>query len=811
MKLISEVLWTSATTAAGPALRVMLWRRARRGKEIYARLGERRGIDRTPRPEGKVLWLHAASVGEAVSALPVLAALPRDVFTVFTTGTVTSARLLDSRLPPMGLSGRVVHRFAPLDVPYWVARFLNHWRPDAACFLESELWPNMLAACRRRRIPAALINARLSRNSARSWRRAPGLARRMLGCFAVIAAQSEADAGRLRALGAGRVEALGNLKYAAPALPADTREVDRLAALIGDRPRWLAASTHPSDDAVVARVHRALRPRFPDLLTAVAPRHPDRGEAVAAVMGDAKRRALGEDPLPGDAVWVADTVGEMGLLYRLFPIVFMGKSFAGGGGQNFLEPARLGCVVATGPRTENFLEARELAVSAGALSVVADEEALVEWLDRRLRDPRRAQGFDLGGDLASVIARRLVGLLEGGTAGKPDEAGGNERGAEEQGIEGLGPGGADIEGVEAGGAGADVAETRGAEAEGADSDGATDGIPKSSDPAPGQPGFWQHDSDSVVAPLLAPLSPLVAGVTARRVARPGWRAPVPVICCGNAVVGGAGKTTLALHVTGLLRAKGLNVHVLTRGYRGRGEDVMRVDPRTQDAAEVGDEALLLAAAAPTWRGADRADSAARAVEEGAQVLVMDDGLQNPTLQKTLSFLVVDGGFGFGNGRVLPAGPLREPVGAAAARSDAAVLIGKDTAQARAQLSGRLPVLRAKLVPGPEIAALAGKTAVAFAGIGRPEKFFAMLEDAGVRLIARAPFKDHHPFTEAEIGDILRRARAEGAVAVTTPKDAVRLPALVRAQVVVVGVGLVFDDPPALDALLERCLKAPAFR
>jgi tetraacyldisaccharide 4'-kinase len=323
------------------------------------------------------------------------------------------------------------------------------------------------------------------------------------------------------------------------------------------------------------------------------------------------------------------------------------------------------------------------------------------------------------------------------------------------------------------------------------------------------PAFWQQDGWQAAA--LAPFEAITAQWTARRVARPGWEAPVPVLCCGNATAGGSGKTPLALDILRRLRRRGVEAHALTRGHGGAATTTQRVDHGRHDAAEVGDEALLLAEAAPCWAGADRADSARAAIEAGAQVLVMDDGLQNPTLQKTLSFLVVDGGFGVGNGRVLPAGPLREPVGAAAARSDAAVLIGKDTAQARAQLSGRLPVLRAKLVPGPEIAALAGKTAVAFAGIGRPEKFFAMLEDAGVRLIARAPFKDHHPFTEAEIGDILRRARAEGAVAVTTPKDAVRLPALVRAQVVVVGVGLVFDDPPALDALLERCLKAPAFR
>ena len=380
MRPLTGLIWSAAASALRPAMHLMLRQRARHGKEVVARMAERRGIDATPRPEGLVLWLHAASVGEAVSALPLVAALPSDVFTVFTTGTVTSARLLEARVPALGLQDRVVHRFVPLDVPAWVGRFLKHWAPDAACFLESELWPNTLAACRRLGVPTALVNARFSARSAKGWGRAPRLAREMLGGFAWIAAQSEADAQRLRAMGAANVDVPGNLKHGAPSLPADMTELGRLRRLAGDRPRWLAASTHPADDAVVARVHRALLARFPDVLTAVAPRHPERGASVATVMGGAPRRARGEDFGASDHVWIADTMGEMGLLYRLFPVVFMGKSFFAGGGQNFLEPARLGCAVATGPRTQNFTQAREMAVAAGALTVVAHEAALVAWL-----------------------------------------------------------------------------------------------------------------------------------------------------------------------------------------------------------------------------------------------------------------------------------------------------------------------------------------------------------------------------------------------------------------------------------------------
>jgi 3-deoxy-D-manno-octulosonic-acid transferase len=748
---LAALIWSAGATAAGPALRLMLRRRVQAGKEIAERLAERRGIESTPRPQGRLLWLHAASVGEAVSALPVISALPTDIFTVFTTGTVTSANLLEARLPQLGLHGRVMHRFVPLDVPAWAVRFVKHWRPDAACFLESELWPNMLAACHQQGVPVALVNARFSERSAAAWARAPSLARHVLQSFAWIAAQSAADAARLRALGADKVDVPGNLKFAAPGLPADAHEVARLLALAATRPRWLAASTHPSDDAIVARVHRALLARHPALLTAVAPRHPERGAAVAAAMGGAPRRSRGKDFGPADSAWVCDTMGELGLAYRVFPTVFMGKSFApGGGGQNFLEPARLGCAVATGPHTENFAEARAVAEAAGALTVVETEEALTDWLDARLLAPHSPMPFEAGNDLPAVIAARLDHLLS------------SRRPAARQ------------------------------------------AAPKALSQ---QPGFWRHDTSSPLPRLLAPAAGIVAATTARRMRRPGWRAPVPVICCGNAGVGGAGKTTLCLDLAHRLQARGFAVHLLTRGYRGSAAGVLRVDPARHSAAQVGDEPLLLAAAAPTWRGADRAEAARRAVEAGAQVLVMDDGLQNPLLEKTLSFLVIDGGFGFGNGRVLPAGPLRETVAAAAARCDAAVLIGEDVAGALGQMRATLPTLHARLQPGPGLAALAGHRVVAFAGIGRPEKFFAMLNDAGVELAEQIAFPDHHAFTAAELAAILDRAETSRAWAVTTPKDLVRIPPSLHRQIRAVGVSLAWHSEAALEAMLDRSLPA----
>lgn len=304
--------------------------------------------------------------------------------------------------------------------------------------------------------------------------------------------------------------------------------------------------------------------------------------------------------------------------------------------------------------------------------------------------------------------------------------------------------------------------------------------------------------------LLSPASAIAARLSAWRVARPGFRAPVPVICCGNVTVGGTGKTTLVLDLAGLLSRAGIAAHILTRGYRGRLSGPVRVAER-HGTAEVGDEALLLAATAPTWIGADRAASARAAVAAGAEALLMDDGLQNPTLEKSFSFIVIDGGIGFGNGRVLPAGPLREPIAAAAGRADAAALIGGDECGARALLPARLPVLTARLVPGPGAAGLKGRRVLGFAGIARPSKFFATLEEAGAIVAGRRAFPDHHVFREGELAGLFAEAGRLGAVPVTTAKDAARLSPANRGRVTVLGVSLVWDDPGALGALLAPLL------
>ncbi len=316
------------------------------------------------------------------------------------------------------------------------------------------------------------------------------------------------------------------------------------------------------------------------------------------------------------------------------------------------------------------------------------------------------------------------------------------------------------------------------------------------------PGFWS--AGGWQARLLAPLGAVTAWATARRLARPGWRAPVPVLCCGNAGVGGAGKTTLALDLLRRLQDRGGRPHALLRGYGGRERGPLLVRPEVHDARRVGDEALLLAGVAPTWVSADRAAGARAAVTQGADAIVMDDGLQNPGLIKDGSLLVIDGGFGFGNGRLLPAGPLREPVAAAAARCVAAVLIGADTRGAMAQLPADIPILRADLVP--DLARLdLGRRYLAFAGIGRPGKFFAGLAGAGVMLAGRRAFADHHPYAPAELAALAAEAQAADALLLTTPKDMARLAPAQRQGIAVAGVALAWADEAALDALLAQVM------
>jgi tetraacyldisaccharide 4'-kinase len=321
------------------------------------------------------------------------------------------------------------------------------------------------------------------------------------------------------------------------------------------------------------------------------------------------------------------------------------------------------------------------------------------------------------------------------------------------------------------------------------------------------PEFWQHGG---LAPtLLAPCALLYSagGVVRERLTTP-WRAPVPVICIGNLTVGGAGKTPTALAVARLLRQWDLSVAFLSRGYGGTARGPVLVDPSRHDARAVGDEPLLLAQCAPTWVGRDRKDSARLAIADGADVLVMDDGLQNPSLKKDLRLVVVDGGYGFGNERVLPAGPLRETLARGLARADSFIIVGPDRLGLAARLGARAPVFAATLVPDAAARGLAGRKVHAFAGIGRPDKFFATLDAIGARCTRSRAFADHHPYTDAEIMRLIDDAAQDGALAVTTAKDHVRIPEKLRARVAAVKVELEFADEAALARLLRAAVAPP---
>lgn len=401
-------------TGLAPLLPFWLELRARRGKEMPERLAERRG-EAASRPAGPLLWLHAASVGESLSLLPLMDALVErrpDLHLLVTTGTVTAATLLMQRLPPL-LADRVHHRFVPLDVPRWVETFLDGWRPDGAIFVESELWPNLTAALARRGIPLALVNARISARSARLWHWAPGLMRDMLGRFSLVVAQSEGDAERLRRLGAPGAVYWGQLKAAAEPLPADPAELARLRAMTGDRPIFLAASTHAGEEEIVCAAHAALLPRFPDLLTIIVPRHTERGAAIAALAAAAAaprgvtRRAEGGDPVPEAGIHVADTLGELGLFYRLADVALVGATLVPKGGHNPLEPARLGCPILLGPHTENALEAAEALLDRGGALPVASAAALAQAVTDVLSDPARGHAMATA---AAAVAARSAGL-----------------------------------------------------------------------------------------------------------------------------------------------------------------------------------------------------------------------------------------------------------------------------------------------------------------------------------------------------------------------------------------------------------------
>jgi len=318
------------------------------------------------------------------------------------------------------------------------------------------------------------------------------------------------------------------------------------------------------------------------------------------------------------------------------------------------------------------------------------------------------------------------------------------------------------------------------------------------------PEFWSENG--LPAQLLEPFGQLfgLAGRLRRRLSRP-RQAPVPVICVGNLTVGGAGKTPTVLALAERLRAQGHRPHVLIRGYGGRARGPLRVDPGRHDCARVGDEALLLSAVAPTWIAPDRLAGTEAAARAGADCVLMDDGFQNPRLAPDLAFVVVDGGYGFGNRRLLPAGPLRERITDGLSRAQAVIRIGADRHAIDRLLPARLPRIEAELRPAPDAPRIAGRRLLAFAGMGRPDKLFATLSAAGAELVGCERFADHHRYRRREIERLLGRAACADALCITTTKDAVRLPADLRSDVAVLPIVLRWQESEVLDRLLERAL------
>lgn len=413
-KPLPLALYGAATRLLEPLAPRLLAARAARGKEDAPRLHERLGRAERPRPHGRLVWLHAVSVGESLSLLPLIAALQRrsDLSLLVTSGTVTSAELLARRLPE-----GVIHQFAPVDAPGAVRRFLDHWRPDAGLFVESELWPNLILAARKRGVRLGLVSARITAASAAGWARAPASARALLGAFDLILPQDEASGERLLGLG-GRIGPRLNLKRAGAALPVDEAELARLQAQIVARPVVLAASTHPGEEPLIAGAVRAVAVDRPDILLILAPRHPDRGSGVAAELAaggwSVARRGAGEAPGAGVQAYVADTLGEMGLFLRLADVVVMGGSFVDGiGGHNPLEAARLGAALVTGPHVANARELYAEMLAEAASIQAADAQALARHVRGLLANPQIARRI---GEAALDYAERQNATLEAALA-----------------------------------------------------------------------------------------------------------------------------------------------------------------------------------------------------------------------------------------------------------------------------------------------------------------------------------------------------------------------------------------------------------
>jgi 3-deoxy-D-manno-octulosonic-acid transferase len=413
---IALAAYRFVTAAAGAAVAPhVLKRRLARGKENPERIAERRGVAGVPRPPGPLVWVHGASVGEFIAVLPLVERICAQDFTVLvTTGTVTSAELAQKRLPVGAL-----HQFIPLDMPSFITRFLDHWQPDLALFVESDLWPNIILGASARAIPMVLINGRISARSFERWRRFPRTIGTLLRRFDRCLVRSREDEERFGVLGAPRIGVTGNLKFDVPALPVDGAKFAALQDAAAGRTVVVAASTHPGEESVIVDAHCRLKAAHPDLLTIIAPRHPQRGADVGGIAAAAglqpALRSHGDLPADDTDVYVFDTLGELGLIYSVAPIVFMGGSLVPHGGQNPIEAIKFGAAIVHGPHVSNFADTyADLgrdggAVTAGdAAQFAAQVGAFI--VDGASRDAVAARGKRYVDALSGALDRTLAAL-----------------------------------------------------------------------------------------------------------------------------------------------------------------------------------------------------------------------------------------------------------------------------------------------------------------------------------------------------------------------------------------------------------------
>ncbi len=390
-------------------------KRKLRGKEDVNRFNERVGRPKLPRPEGKLIWLHGASVGESVSMLPLINTILEtypDTHVMVTTGTVTSADVMQKRLPE-----RAFHQFIPIDNPRFTTRFVKYWHPDVALWFESEFWPAVLSSIKRKNIPLILINGRISNKTFKRWQQFDFICKELLDCFTLCLGQSEEDAYRLRVLGAKNTDCLGNLKYAGLPLPIDEKAKEEFLTALGDRPLWLASSTHDDEEIRLAKVHQRLKEKFSNLLLVIAPRHPNRGEEIAAQIKElglsVALRSKNEPLTKKTDVYIADTIGEMGLWYEVARIVFVGGSLVPHGGQNFIEPSRVRDAVLVGPHMHNFTDAMSRAKKADAIMQVSDTLELQEQLEQLLENEALLEAkCSLAYNWATSESKVLDGIMD---------------------------------------------------------------------------------------------------------------------------------------------------------------------------------------------------------------------------------------------------------------------------------------------------------------------------------------------------------------------------------------------------------------